>query len=285
MEGDISGALGQLGDGWEVLRSEDWVGVVVLAGAGLALGFAFSGDTGKARTVLADAYRARRNGLNWFDPLLEISAAWIEAADGDVASAAARLQDVAESARGRSQFPYEVHSRHGLARLGRADDALERLEALACVVEGPFAAVAASQARAMAASDPTALKAAANGWEGLGMRILAAEAASLASSFYRARGQRSQVASLDAHCDDLLSRCPGAVSPVVESLRRRPILSQRELEVARMAAVGRSSRQIAEQLVVSIRTVESHLGHVYTKLGVAGREELADALGTRGEPR
>jgi DNA-binding CsgD family transcriptional regulator len=49
--------------------------------------------------------------------------------------------------------------------------------------------------------------------------------------------------------------------------------------VARLAVAGRTSRQIAEQLVVSVRTVESHLGHVYTKLGVAGRPELAAALG------
>ncbi len=285
MEGDISGSVRQLGDGWEVLRSEDWVGVAVLAGAGLALGFAFSGDTGNARSVLTEAHRTRRDGLNWFDPLLELAAAWIEAADGDAVSAAARLQDVAESARERSQFPYEMHACHGIARLDRPGDVVDRLEALACAVEGPFAPVAALQARAMVASDPSALKTAADAWEALGMKLLAAEAAAAASWHCRARGERSRVASFDARRDDLLSRCPGALSPVVESLRRRPILSPRELEIARMAAGGRSSRQIADQLVVSIRTVETHLGHAYTKLGVAGRQELADALGTPRAPR
>jgi DNA-binding NarL/FixJ family response regulator len=40
-----------------------------------------------------------------------------------------------------------------------------------------------------------------------------------------------------------------------------------------------TSREIAETIVVSTRTVENHLQRVYEKLGVSGRAELADALG------
>ena len=50
-------------------------------------------------------------------------------------------------------------------------------------------------------------------------------------------------------------------------------LSPRELEVLRLLAAGRSNREIAEALFLSARTVERHLTHLYTKLGVRGRAE------------
>ena len=52
-------------------------------------------------------------------------------------------------------------------------------------------------------------------------------------------------------------------------------LTQRESEVARLAARGLSDRQIAEELVVSVRTVQSHLASAYRKLGIRSRSELA----------
>ncbi len=55
-------------------------------------------------------------------------------------------------------------------------------------------------------------------------------------------------------------------------------LTPAEQRVARMAADGLTNRQIAETLVLSTRTVEAHLAHVYTKLGVSSRRSLADVL-------
>jgi DNA-binding CsgD family transcriptional regulator len=51
-------------------------------------------------------------------------------------------------------------------------------------------------------------------------------------------------------------------------------LTARESETAALAARGRTNREIADGLVVSVRTVESHLGRVYRKLGVTSRQEL-----------
>jgi DNA-binding CsgD family transcriptional regulator len=56
-------------------------------------------------------------------------------------------------------------------------------------------------------------------------------------------------------------------------------LTRREHEVAGLAAQGRSNREIADQLVVSVRTVENHLQRVYAKLGVSSRDELGATLG------
>ena len=46
-----------------------------------------------------------------------------------------------------------------------------------------------------------------------------------------------------------------------------------------LAAAGIASKDIAERLHLSVRTVNNHLQHAYTKLGVSGRTGLAQALG------
>jgi len=56
-------------------------------------------------------------------------------------------------------------------------------------------------------------------------------------------------------------------------------LSPRELEVARLVAEGCTNQQIAERLYVSIRTVETHLSHIFAKLGVSSRVAVVTALG------
>ena len=50
-------------------------------------------------------------------------------------------------------------------------------------------------------------------------------------------------------------------------------LSAREAEVLRLIAAGRSAREIADELVISIHTVESHITHVYQKIGARRRAE------------
>jgi len=50
-------------------------------------------------------------------------------------------------------------------------------------------------------------------------------------------------------------------------------LSRREREILSWTAAGRSNKEIAERLSVSVETVKSHLHHIYRKLGVSGRVE------------
>ncbi len=52
------------------------------------------------------------------------------------------------------------------------------------------------------------------------------------------------------------------------------ILSPRETEVLRLMALGNTNRAIAEQLSLSVRTVETHRAHVQQKLGLVSRSEL-----------
>ena len=59
-------------------------------------------------------------------------------------------------------------------------------------------------------------------------------------------------------------------------------LSARELEVARLVADGRSNREIAAQLHLSEKTIESHLARAFGKLGVRRRAALASRIAERG---
>jgi LuxR family maltose regulon positive regulatory protein len=56
---------------------------------------------------------------------------------------------------------------------------------------------------------------------------------------------------------------PGLVEP----------LSDREVQVLRLVAAGRSNREIAEELVVVLDTVKKHVGHILDKLGAANRTQ------------
>jgi len=51
-------------------------------------------------------------------------------------------------------------------------------------------------------------------------------------------------------------------------------LTEAERRVARLAAAGRTNREIADSLYTSVRTVEGHLSHIYRKLGIRSRSEL-----------
>lgn len=59
-------------------------------------------------------------------------------------------------------------------------------------------------------------------------------------------------------------------------------LSEREMEVLRLVAAGRSNRQIAEQLVLSLGTVKSHVHNIYGKLGVGNRTQAVAKARTAG---
>ena len=59
-------------------------------------------------------------------------------------------------------------------------------------------------------------------------------------------------------------------------------LSERELEVLRLIALGHTNSEIAEQLFLSVRTVESHRAHIQQKLRLTTRSELVRYALERG---
>ena len=66
--------------------------------------------------------------------------------------------------------------------------------------------------------------------------------------------------------------------PRRDELRGRDALTASERRIAMLASEGRSNREIAQALFVTVRTVETHLTHAYLKLGIERREHLSGAL-------
>ena len=68
-----------------------------------------------------------------------------------------------------------------------------------------------------------------------------------------------------------------------ETARKRTVeatveLTAQEAQVARLAREGLSNPQIGARLFISTRTVQYHLGKVFTKLGISSRSQLEQAL-------
>ena len=88
--------------------------------------------------------------------------------------------------------------------------------------------------------------------------------------------QRLQV----LRAEPLLARCEAELAgaglrPVHRTRDDRHLLTSQELAVARLVADGLTNRKVASQLFISPRTVDYHLGHVYGKLGLTSRSQLA----------
>ena len=60
-----------------------------------------------------------------------------------------------------------------------------------------------------------------------------------------------------------------------ETSRRDRLLTPTERRVASLVAAGMSNREVASRLGIAAKTVETHLAHVFRKLGVRSRHELA----------
>ena len=77
-------------------------------------------------------------------------------------------------------------------------------------------------------------------------------------------------------CDRELGAC--GLAPAKRSTFDPSRLTAQESAVARLVAGGMSNRQVASELFVSVKTVQFHLTHIYAKVGVGSRAELAARL-------
>jgi DNA-binding NarL/FixJ family response regulator len=244
----------------------------------LAQALAATGDVEAAHRALADMDCHRHPGLILLDPEMVLARAWVAATDGALSQAVTLAFEAADLADGRGQLAHVVLALHLAVRFGDRSVA-ERLSVLAHQVDGPRAPAAAAHAAALAADDGAALLAVSVTLETMGDALAAADAAAHAAASYLACGLRGASHTAAARAHALAEACEGATTPAL-SVAARPLpLTRREREIVTLAARGLSNRQIAERLVVSVRTIEGHLYRASGKLGTANRGEYADLLG------
>ncbi|MCA1841611.1 MAG: LuxR C-terminal-related transcriptional regulator [Actinobacteria bacterium] len=250
-----------------------------LALMSLVEALALAGRTSDAAEALAELESHSLPVAHILDPEAARARAWVSVAAGDLVKAKEVLAEAATMAARSGDLAFEGAAWHDLARLGEAALARSRLEELAGVMEGPLPAARAEHARALIGRDAAELLAVSATFEDMGALLLAAEAASDATAAWKRAGNTRRANAAERLSHRLAGECEGARTPALATdTSARAALSARELEIARLAAAGQSNREIAAQLYLSYRTVENKLYTAYTKLGIARREELAEAL-------
>ena len=272
---------------------------------------ALRGELGRARAAGAEAV-ALLEGLD--ESVLSgatrvtVASAQLEAGEPEGCLAAMNAGGAPEFARvepGRRAWLYAVLARAELAlnRPAAAADWVARGEAGAAGLGLAHAEAAVLCARAQleleTGADPasaltTALRAAELA-DSIGAALQAGRARTLAG---RAATEDEVAIPLLERAESELGGC-GAVrlrDEAARELRRRGVktgarrrrsaggdglagLSGREREVADLVALGRTNKEIAAELFLSEKTVESHMSRLFGKLGVRSRAEVAEAVG------
>jgi DNA-binding CsgD family transcriptional regulator len=244
----------------------------------LALALALGGQAREAADTLT-ALDALNLPPHWSTEVDLIQArAWTAVAAGDLPQAGQFLEEAAATGEAIGDLVGEASSLHGLARLGHAKDVASRLTAVVANIDGQLASARATHAQALASGDPSGLEKVSIAFEAMGADLLAAEAAADAAVAWQRAGDPRQSAYTERRAASLADRCEGPATPALHAIEARAQLASAEREAALLAAAGRSNKQIAEELCLSVRTVENRLQHVYEKLGINGRAELTAAL-------
>lgn len=249
-----------------------WALAGLMFAAALARDREVAGEAGRALDALGPHPAAL------FDTAIRRARAWAAVADGDPEHARLLLRDAAAEARSRAGVLDESAALHDLARLGAAKEVADRLCSLAAIAQGDYLRILADNAVGLARGDPDTLGDAAQRFADLGFNLRAAESA-MAASEASARAHDQRAATRWARrATELAAQCEAPATPELVGPAGLVPLTNREREIALLAADGLPSRVIAQRLYVSVRTVDNHLARIYTKLGVASRSELPAVL-------
>lgn len=277
LRGRIQSSRRMAHEATEVLRQLGQTYALTGALGRAAMALAMGGRAEDAERLLAEAEAVSRRGTLSAIDLAE-ARAWVSAARGDLPHARDVLREGADAYHSRGHFLWMASAWHSMARLGRPAEAAEHLASLAETMEGELIQVYANHARALASRDANGLAAVATRFEALGAMLLASEASAEAAIHSRRAGDQRGAIALERRAAILATRCQGATTPALQAIGVGAQLTDAERDTALLAAAGRSNREIAEELSISVRTVESRLQSIYAKLGISRREHLKDAL-------
>ncbi|TFV57886.1 helix-turn-helix transcriptional regulator [Mycobacterium sp. PS03-16] len=279
--------------------STDLLGEAAAAAAILARASAWRGDFRAAETAIADGYDRVSSDpgvvwnahLQWASGLAALTA-------GDAAKAVADLSRLA--AHPQMELWAVGDLTEAAIAAGQPDLAqpsVQRALDEAAHIDSPFLTMLSQRCLAELSADPddaearfvTAIAAGANSnatlelartqlafgqWLRRRRRIVASrEHLAAAAHTFTASGARpwADIANAELRAAGVHAG-PATFAPATESL------TAQELHIAQLAADGLTNREIADRIYLSHRTVAAHLYHVFPKLGVTTRSQLAAAL-------
>lgn len=254
---------------------------LVWALVGIAQGHLLLGERDSAAEALALAdEHTSPVATSW--STRERARAWLMACDGELIAARQLITRIADIVRDEGMSNFECGVVHDLVRFGDPHAAIERLSILERNVEGPYVRALATHARAAVANDIERYRDAVAQFVSMECVVLGAEAATEMAALQRRAGRPRDAAAAVRQAEGLVQAAGGARTPGLLLADAFEPLSSREREVALLAAAGLASKDIAQRLYLSKRTVDSHLNRVYRKLGVTGRHHLSAAVDPSG---
>ncbi len=257
-------------------EQQDTVGVLVIARQTLV---SVVRQMGNADRTIETARRCLET-LHGRDPLpsqvpfVARVRAWEAEARGDLLTAQRILLDAADEL---SDDPlYGLLMFYEAMRVGApARGFVAAMAAMRPRCDAPLASLYIDHVDALARNDGRALTEVADGFAHLGALRYATEAAAQASVAFINEGRQDSARRAVARARELFVDGQGGVMPAVGVLEGSAVdLTAREAQLVELARQGLSNAQIAERLVLSVRTVESHLYRAMQKLGVSDRRDL-----------
>ncbi|NTU77989.1 MAG: AAA family ATPase [Chloroflexales bacterium] len=236
----------------------------------LAMAYLLNHDLPRAAATLAPALRPEQIPHSLEESRLVTAGGMLALAQGEPDQALRIAEQLTEAVPGAVREPIPVILKlkgEALLALGRADVAVEALEAARRTAE-------AHELRPLLWQ---ILRALGQAQQRLGQRKQARSSFATARETISALAATVDAADLrDQFVQAALASLPQDLPPTLQrsETERFGGLTERERAVAALAAQGKSNQEIAAALVVSKRTVETHMGNILSKLGVSSRAQV-----------
>jgi DNA-binding NarL/FixJ family response regulator len=276
-QGRPASAARMFQDAAGLLAERDVWGYRPWALSGLAWARAQAGEEESAAAALEEARRTQTISRH-FDMTGYLAEIDLHRLAGRQDAAIRTAERAVAWARGAGIVDDEAQAIDAWVRITPAPSLAERLAELATMTDSTLVGALADHARALVAADPQSLVdtserlAAATAWR------MAADAATTAARHFERRHESRAAQAAVRAAARFEAHCEGIPPPVAVGPAWTGELTRREREIANLAAAGRTSKEIAERMYLSRRTVENHLYRIYIKLGVTDRTALAQVL-------
>ena len=270
-----------------VSRSDDagwlpWIQMLLAS----ALAHAGESDAAQAKVRTANGSVATVGPNEWLRYLLDWTTVDILTLTRKLASARAMADKLAVDPTVGGPL-IEAWLLYTQIRTGTAtDEVLDDLDSVVAQTDIPFLKASAQRVRAVVERNAKELDRVAENLAKLGAFGEASDISQQAAQIHVEQGERGAAAQSRSRSQSYAGAVRGTLEwPEAESTRSTDRLTEREREVAILAARGNTNRDIARTLYLSVRTVESHLYQARVKLGAPSRRDLAAILGLeRGLP-
>ncbi|WP_346960586.1 LuxR family transcriptional regulator [uncultured Arthrobacter sp.] len=273
--GRLDSAVPLLEAGMWQLRAYDPEGLAGLATAACAYAAGLAGDEEKASLLLAEVAQPKRHS-SWL--VGRVTRYFELCALAELGQRAAAIRTLVAEAGSEADAGAPAMGLLFLSAAARLGDRqlCQKLAGLAAQVTGQFAQLCLRLADGVRDGASEQLLAVAKDADAAGNAVFARDVARRAVFCANEAGNRIAL-RISQRTEQSLDDRFGSPGNGLHSLTTST-LTARECEVAVRAAAGTSNRKIAEQMHVSVRTVEGHLYQVYSKLHVASRSELKDVI-------